>query len=275
VRYLKTFFACALSSVGVVILGLITFLPRGEGAFGIAKVVPEIFLGGSLWIFSMVWFPVCLFLFLKERRSEKLAAPADVFLSGFAMLLGLLVLALFLGSYFSEKARLHREQNREVIASQPKIELSGVKALIDEYVQESQSGSNLQPPSGIYVAMRSLINNPATPSDVLGYLADNLNDSSVLLGFVAERTNCPSRLIPRLRTLPQVQPYLVNSPQAPADFLQQMANSESWTVRTSVAMNPNTPIEALELLAKDSRPKIRELAQKSIQQRTSGNQTGK
>lgn len=262
-----------MGSLGIVIFGIMAFFPKGEGAFGIAKALPMIFFGGWLILFSLIWFPVVLTLFLKDRHKIKVPIPVVIFFSGTVFIIGLVVLGILGAGFLHDRAIVKREQGLEAITSQTHIELNTVKPVIDQYLKESHQGLNFQPPSGSYNAMLLLIRNPATPPEVLGYLADNLDNRSLCLGLIAEQTNCPSELFPRLSSLPQVQRYFVRNPHAPADYLRKMAQSEDVWSRLSVACNPNTPIDALELLTKDSRTRNREEAKKNLERKTAGGQT--
>jgi len=70
VRYVWTFLICAAVAVGGVILWLAAIIPRGEGAFGIAKLVPFLFLFGSIIVFCVIWFPANLGVFFWQRRQK-------------------------------------------------------------------------------------------------------------------------------------------------------------------------------------------------------------
>lgn len=272
-RYLITFFVCAILSVGGVVIWLTHIIPPGEGAFGIAKMVPLILLIVPPAVFSLVWFPANLIVFLLHRREQRIPPPSVLSTSAVAMIMCLCVIAFCLyraaPAWLSER----REQKLDSVASQSKIELRRVKGLIDQYAAESNRGTQPQPPSGKYRAIRTLIDNPATPPDVLTYLADKMDDASPVLFFIAEKSNCPPALIVRFSSIPGVLPYLAKNIQAPPELLVSLAHSPDWHVRDAVAMNPETPRSILDLLTNDPKWTVQDSAARSIKIRF-GQQTG-
>jgi len=89
-RYLITFFVCAGLAVVGTIVWLVSIIPSGEGAFGLAKAVPYMFVFGSLFGFCMVWFPANVGIFIwdcRRKRASKASSLIPLLLSGFAFAL--------------------------------------------------------------------------------------------------------------------------------------------------------------------------------------------
>jgi hypothetical protein len=241
-------------------------MPRGEGAFGVAKAIPVIVPLISAIVFCAIWFPANLGVLLWQRhkngnwRCSAYSIPV-VLLSAIAFF----VCAFRVGSTWIPAQHQERmRQSYESLAGQPKIELKSVKYLIDSYCTESQRGVNPQPPSGKYGAVRILIANPATPPEVFNYLADNLDDSSVVLWFMAGCSNCPQRLISRFLSIPSVHEFLAVNPAASPQMLESLSHSTNWHVRDRVAQNGNTPKTILEQLANDPKWTVSDSAKRNL-----------
>lgn len=57
-----------------------------------------------------------------------------------------------------------------------------------------------------------------------------------------------------------VRRRVARNPNTPVDVLTELAKDSHWAVRVSVACNPNTPAEVLAKLAKDSDFDVRRYA---------------
>lgn len=272
-RYVITFVVCAIIAIGAVFVWIAKTVPHGEGAFGIAKIIPFILLIGPPAIFSLIWFPANLGVFLWGSCKQKQPAPGVLSTSAALMIFCLGVIGVYVCRWIPAWKAEREEQRCEMLAAQQRVTLKDVKDLIDRYAAESQRGTYLQPPSRKYSAIRILISNPATPPDVLDYLAGNMDDSSAVLFFVAENSNCPPQLISRFESIPATLPFLASNPQASPEMLQSLSASTNWQVRVRVAQNPNTSRETLEQLLKDSKWSVQDEAKRSIKIRF-GNATG-
>lgn len=266
-RYFVAFVACVILSFATVIILLASIIPPGEGSFGIAKMVPIILIVVPPALFALLWFPTNLVVFWLHRRKQKTPTPPVLWVSAGAMLLSLAVVGVQLNRWVPAWRSDRREKKFELISSRPNIQLNDVKGLIDRYAVESKRGTQPQPPSGKYAAIRIVIANPATPPDVLEYLANKMDDGSPVLFFIAENSNCPPTLITRFSSIPAVLPYLASNPQAPPDLLESLAHSSDWQVRDSVAKNPEAPRRIIDLLTNDPKWTVQDSARRSIKLR--------
>ena len=94
--------------------------------------------------------------------------------------------------------------------------------------------------SGGFRLEESLVENPVTPADVLSDIAESPKTPEIVLRHIAEHPNTSS------------------------GTLKQLANSQYWVVRTKVAERTDTPIEALQELAKDIEIPVKSVARRTL-----------
>lgn len=263
VRYIVTFFVCAVLAVVGTIVWLALIIPAGEGAFGMAKAVPFMFVLASLFGFCIVWLPANVGVYIwdcRRKRASSSSSLVPLLLSGLAFALCLYRIgSTWLPAWRQEHARQHYDS----LAQHPANGLNEVKELIDSYSTESQRGLNTQPPSGRYGSLRILIDNPSTTPELLSYLADRLDDNAVLLWFIAQSSNCPPNLINRCLAIPAAHEYLAMNPAASPPLLETLSLSTNWQVRMRVAQNHNTPDSLLERLGTDTNFSVSDSVERS------------
>jgi hypothetical protein len=259
-RYVLTFLICAALAVASIIVWLAAILPRGEGAFGIAKVVPLILVFGSAVAFCVIWFPANLGVFLWHRRTHRDEpstgeSKAVVFLSGCVFVLCISTVG---AKWISAWHYSHSPQAYALPAPQRQVELQDVKGLIDDFCKRERNGQRLTPEDGIFGTMQQIIS-LSTP-DVITYTADNLQDDSGFLWAIAASPNCPTNLFTRFLAVPSTHESLARNRNAPPQVLESLSHSESSVVRARVAANAGTPAATLERLVSDPDGIVRDSA---------------
>ena len=250
-----------------VVLWLAAMLPRGEGAFGIAKVVPFILLFGSAIVFCVIWFPANLGVFLWHRRRRGSDDSKAVVV--FSACVFVLCLAAVGTKCFSAWHYAHSAQTYAPPPPQRQIELKDVKDLIDGFCARDRKGENLTPADGIFGTMQQLVS--LSPPNVINYTADNLDDKSGFLWVIAGSPNCTPRLFNRFLTVPSTHESLARNPAAPPQVLESLSHSTNPQVRERVAANRNTPQPILKQLAMDSERTVRDSAERNLKQDTRQN----
>lgn len=263
-RYVITLIFCAVISVGSVIVWLAETLPKGEGSFGVAKMVPIILVVFSTFAFFFIWFPANLSVYIWHRYYRKSSTQLS---NGKPVVIVSMIPFCFCLYYVTTTwiPAWHRDQiekHYETLAMGTTINSKDFKPAIDAYCTESQGG--LWPDRGDKKLIETLIHNRATPSDLLGQLADGLDDRSYFLRDIAAHPNCPTRLDNRLESIPLVVSHLAQNPHASPTLLDSLSLSTNAEVRICVARNLNTPRETLERLTKDSENTVQNFAKMNL-----------
>jgi hypothetical protein len=258
-RYIITFFVCAAIAISSIVLWLVTTLPRGEGAFGIAKAVPIILVFGSAIIFCAIWFPANLAVFLWQRNAHKnepsIREPRTmVVLSACVFVL----CATMVGTKWIQARRYAHSPP----PAQRQAELKDVKELIDGFCKKERNGDKLTPADGIYATMEQLMYN-STP-DVLAYTAENLPDDSGFLWVIAASPNCPTNLFTRFLSIPSTHRTLARNSNAPPEVLEFLSRSDLSDVRARVGANANTSKDTLKRLINDQDKAVRDSAEANL-----------
>jgi hypothetical protein len=237
-------------------------MPRGEGAFGIAKAVPMILLYGSAAAFCVIWFPANLGVFLNHRRVQPNGSADEavplVFFSG-------IVFVVCIATVGMMWHRAHSPQSYAPPAPQRPIELKDVKEVIDSFCAKERKGEKLTPADGIFATMEQLV--WLSPPDVINYMGDNLDDNSGFLWVIAACPNCPSNLFTRFLSVPSTHESLARNPATSPQVLESLSHSTNWQVRARVAANANTPEATLERLAGDPERGVRESVERNLRPR--------
>jgi hypothetical protein len=266
VRYVWTFLICALVAVVGVILCLAAIIPRGEGAFGIAKLVPFLFVFGSMVLFCVIWFPANLGVYLWHRGQRgSQESKAVVVFSGCVFA----VCAAAVGAKLVSAWHQAHSPQASAPPPQQQVQLKDVKGLIDGFCARENRGEKLTPADGIFASMQQLMFN--SPPDVIEYTADNLDDKSGFLWVIAMSPSCTSRLFSRFLSVPSTHRFVGGNPAAPAPVLEFLSHSTDPQVRESVAGNRNTPRPILEQLATDPEETVRQSAQRNLKQASGQN----
>jgi len=261
-RYVWTFFICAALAVGGVILWLIAIIPAGEGAFGIAKMVPFLFLFGSIILFCVIWFPANLGVFLWYRRRRVPDGPKTIVVfSGCVFALCLAAVAM---KYISQRHLAHSPPVNVPTPPQQQADTKEIKEIIDGFCARERRGENLTPADGIFATMQQLM--WISPTNVVEYTADNLDDKSGFLWVIAGSPNCTPRLFDRFLLLPHTHRFLAANPAAPPQVLEALSHSTNSVVREAVARNRKSPDMVLKQLAADSDQGVRDSAVMTMSQ---------
>ena len=251
---------CGALAVAGVILWLAAIIPRGEGAFGIAKLVPFLFLFGSIIVFCIIWFPANLGVFLWHRRQKGSGeSKAVVVFSGCVFALCLTAVGTKLISAWHH---MHSPQAYAPPPQQRQIELKDVKGLIDGFCARENRGENLTPADGIFATMEQLIS-LSTP-DVVEYTADNLDDKSGFLWVIAMSPNCTPRLFDRFMLVPSTHRFLAANQAAPPQVLEALSHSTNSQIRERIAANRKSPEVILKKLATDPDQNVRDSAKRTL-----------
>jgi hypothetical protein len=256
VRYVWTFFICTALAVLGVVLWLVTIIPRGEGAFGIAKMVPFLFLLGSIIVFCVIWFPANLGVFLWQRRQRgSVESKTVVVFSGCVFALCLTAVGT---KCISAWHQAHSPQAKNFPPPQRQVELKDVKGLIDGFCARERRGEKLTPADGIFATMEQLM--WLSPPDVVEYTADNLDDRSGFLWVIAGSPHCTPRLFDRFLSVPSTHRFLAANPAASPQVLETLSHSTNSPVRERVAANRKSPELVLRQLAADPDQSVRDSA---------------
>ena len=104
---------------------------------------------------------------------------------------------------------------------------------------------------------------PHTTAEVLEVLSgDSVN---LVRALVATNKNTPIECLPKLFEDEKiVKDGLTGNPNTPIEFLEVMAKDSDKMIRMRVASNPSTPKEVLESLQKDSEKDVAIVAQKAL-----------
>ena len=111
--------------------------------------------------------------------------------------------------------------------------------------------------------------NLATPGEALVVLAGDQSEE-VLLGLLANE-NTPQAILEQLANRPadygehERHKRLARNTSSPAHILARIAYSWSGEIRELVAMNPNTAVDTLAILAFDEHPRVRAAAERRLQ----------
>jgi hypothetical protein len=254
---------CAALAVTGAIIWLVAIIPPGEGAFGIAKMVPFLFLFGSIIVFCIVWFPANLGVFLWHRRQHGSPEPKEaVVFSGCVFALCVTTVGMI---YISSWHQAHSPQPY-VPPPQRQVELKDVKSLIDGFCARDRRGENrgegFKPGDGIVGTMSQLMY--ISPPDLIEYTADNLDDNSRFLGVIAGSPNCTPRLFDRFLSIPSTHTSLAANRAAPAQVLEALSDSTNCEVRERVAANRKSPELILKKLATDPNQEVRDSAKRTL-----------
>jgi hypothetical protein len=109
VRNVKIFISCATAAIIAAILYLSSVIPRGEGAFGIAKIVPLLFALSTLVFFYLTWFPVSLasgLVFKRKTKGNRLWDAPTVF-SGILFIFALGTCGHYVGPLWFYRVQFH------------------------------------------------------------------------------------------------------------------------------------------------------------------------
>jgi len=263
-RYVITFVVCALIAVGSVVIWIAETTPQGEGAFGVAKMLPFILVLFSAIVFSLAWFPANLGVLIWHQLKDKTVKhPPYAKLAVIFSAIPFCFSAYFVTSTWIPAWHRDRiERHYETLAMSSTINPDDFDSFIEAYCAESQGG--LWPERGGKKVIQALIYNRASPPEVLGRLADGLDDRSYFLFDIAAHPNCPPKLINRFLSVPLIVPYLARNPKASPELLNSLSLSTNSEVRICVARNLNTPRNALEQLAKDSETMVRDFAGRNL-----------
>jgi hypothetical protein len=251
---------CAALAVAGVILWLAAIIPRGEGAFGIAKLVPFLFLFGSIIVFCVIWFPANLGVFLWHRRQRGSGGSKIVVV--FSGCLFALCLSAVGAKCISVWRQAHSTQAQGSPPPQRQVELKDVKGLIDGFCARERRGERITPADGIFGTMQQLMF--LSPPDVLDYTADNLDDNSDFLWVIAGSPNCTPRLFDRFLSVPSTHRLLGANPAAPPQVLETLSHSANSQVRERVAANRKSPELVLKQLAADPDQSVRDSARRNL-----------
>jgi hypothetical protein len=148
---------------------------------------------------------------------------------------------------------------RQIIASNPNIPAS----ILDLLVKDNDSG-----------VRQNLALNPSTPVSILEQLLSD-GDSGV------RQVSIAPYLAKKPEGLPLVLEHyskdykpsfnrilLLLHPEIPAQFLAENVRSSVWIDRYAVAQHPNTPLNQVEVLARDSNRIVRAAAKANLQRRS-------
>jgi hypothetical protein len=262
-RYILTFFLCAIVAVAGVVIYLSATLPHGEGAFGVAKVVPLILPLFCAIAFSVIWFPANLAVFLWHRRTHPSRPPSGESKSLVGLSACLFGLCIVFGAMWLFPSI--RYQPPPPPPPRP-IEIKDIKPVLDSFSARERKGEKLGPADGIYATMEQLIH--LSPPDVIQYMADNLDDNSSLLWVIASTPNCPTNVINRFALIPSTHLWIAGNPATPPQVLESLSHSPSPEVRTRVAVNAKTPKATLEQLTNDPERTVRDAAAKRLKPET-------
>lgn len=259
-RYVWTFLICAALAVAGVILWLAAIIPRGEGAFGIAKLVPFLFLFGSIIVFCGIWFPanLCVLLWHRRQRGPRESKAVVVF-SGCLFALCFTAVG---AKYISVWRQAHSTQAQGSPSPQRQVELKDVKGLINGFCARERRGEKLTSADGIFDTMQQLMY--LSPPEVINYTADNLDDNSGFLWVIAGSPNCTPRLFDRFLSVPSTHRSLGANPAAPPQVLETLSHSTNSQVRERVAANRKSPELVLKQLATDPDQNVRESARRNL-----------
>lgn len=106
--------------------------------------------------------------------------------------------------------------------------------------------------------------NPATPPDLLDYLAE-VSPPSVQIR-IAENPNCARETLSRLAFSPdpEVRAAIIDNKNTPESCYKRLVHDESPDVRFAVAESPHVPLTSLYTLLKDENPYVAGRAKETL-----------
>lgn len=105
-----------------------------------------------------------------------------------------------------------------------------------------------------------------SPTNVVEYTADSLDDKSGFLWVIAGSPNCTPRLFDRFLLLPYTHRFLAANPAAPPQVPEALSHSTNSVVRETVARNRKSPEPVLQQLAADTDLRVRDSAMLTLKQ---------
>jgi hypothetical protein len=255
-RYFWTFLICVALAVTGTLIWLDSIIPPGEGAFGIAKLVPFLFVVGLAISFCVIWFLANLAVFLWHRRRRPDERKDVVVISGCVLVSCIALVGM---NYIYQRPA---PQTSAPPPAQRQPELKDLKGLIDGFCARENQGENLTPADGIFGTMQQLMS--ISPPDVVEYTADNLKDTSGFLWVIADSPKCTPRLFERFLAVPSVHRFLASNPSAPPQVLEVLSHSADPEVRKRVAGNGKSPEPTLKQLSTDSDKSVRDSAARNL-----------